>query len=246
MTNVQKLYLNGNWCSPGTPLPVVNPATGEVFSSVATIDRVGVRQAIDDAAASWPAWRQVTGKRRGQYLRRIADCIERRAEEIARIITLENGKPLAQSRGEVAMTVDHLQWYAEEARRVYGRVVPHQIEGKRHLVLKQPVGVVGAIAPWNFPLVLAVRKIAPALAAGCPVVLKPASSTPLSAIALAEAVHEAELPAGVFQVVVGNAGEIGGEMFSNRNCRKVTFTGSTEVGQQLMGLAAENVMQVVP
>ena len=142
------------------------------------------------------------------------------------------------------MTIDHLQWFAEEARRAYGRVVPQQAPGKRHLVLKQSVGVVGAIAPWNFPLVLAVRKVAPALAAGCPVVLKPASATPLSSVMLAEVVHEAELPAGVFQLVAGKAREIAAEMFANRHCRKVTFTGSTEVGRELMRNAADDVTKL--
>lgn len=240
----KSVYLNGQWESPGQPLEVVNPATGEAFAQVATIDGVRVRRAIDDANRAWPAWRGLTGKQRGQFLQRVAEAIERRADEIGRTITLENGKPLAQSRGEVAMTVDHLQWFAEEARRTYGRIVPEQADGKRHLVLKQPVGVVGAIAPWNFPLVLAVRKVAPALAAGCPVVLKPASATPLSAVALAEAVHEAEIPPGVFQLVVGKAQEIAAEMFGNANCRKVTFTGSTEVGHELIRAAATNVTKL--
>ncbi len=238
------LYLNGAWKTPGPTIDVVNPSQGEPFARVATIDRAGVRQALDDAERAWPDWRNLTGKQRGEYLRRIADGLGQRADEIARTITLENGKPLAQSRGEVAMTIDHLQWFAEEARRTYGRVVPQQMAEKRHLVLRQPVGVVGAIAPWNFPLVLAVRKLAPALAAGCPVVLKPASATPLSAVALAEAIHAAEVPPGVFQLVVGNAREIAAEMFSHHGCRKVTFTGSTEVGHELMQLAAENVTRL--
>jgi succinate-semialdehyde dehydrogenase / glutarate-semialdehyde dehydrogenase len=244
MKDVRPLYLNGQWHEHGEPLDVTNPSTGEQFAQVATVDRARVRQTIDHARDAWPAWRRLTGKQRGAYLRRIADCLERRGDEVARIITLENGKPLAQSRGEVAMSVDHLQWYAEEARRAYGRVVPQQAEGKRHLVLKQPVGVVGAIAPWNFPLVLAVRKIAPALAAGCPVLLKPASATPLDAILLAEAVHEAELPPGVFQLVVGNSSEIGAELFAHTACRKVTFTGSTDVGRTLMQLAASNITKL--
>lgn len=186
----------------------------------------------------------MTGQQRGAALRRVADVLERRVEEVARTITLENGKPLAQSKGEVAMTVDHLRWFAEEAPRAYGRVIPPQKQGKRHVVIRQPVGVVGAIAPWNFPLVLAIRKVAPALAAGCPVVLKPATATPLSAVLFAEAVHEAQLPPGVFQLVLGSAREIAAEMFSNAHCRKVTFTGSTEVGQELMRLAAENVTKL--
>ncbi len=244
MTGVRPLYLNGQWTTAGEPLEVFNPSTGESIGQVATIDRAGMRRVIDDAQAAWLGWRSETGQQRGVYLRRIAECVERRAEEIARTITLENGKPLAQSRGEVAMTIDHLLWFAEEGRRTYGRVVPPQAPSKRHLVLKQPVGVVGAIAPWNFPLVLAVRKLAPALAAGCPVVLKPASATPLSSVILAEAVDEADLPAGVFQLVAGNAREIAAEMFANRHCRKVTFTGSTEVGRELMRIASEDVTKL--
>lgn len=235
------LYLNGQWHLDGESLDVVNPATAEVFARVATVDRAGVRKALDGAEAAWNGWRKLSGKQRGAFLHRIADVIERRTDEIARTITLENGKPLAQSRGEVAMTVDHLRWFAEEARRTYGRVVPPQAEGKRHMVIKQPIGVVGAIAPWNFPLVLAIRKVAPALASGCPVVLKPAGATPLSAVLFAEAVHEAQLPPGVFQLVAGNAREIAAEMFAHPACRKITFTGSTEVGRELMRLAADGI-----
>src|SRR5512142_1312954 len=187
---IRRLYLNGQWVEPRDPLPVVNPATTEVCARVGTVSRARVGQAIQDAAAAWPAWRNTPGRERGRYLYGIADVLQRRNEEIARTITLENGKPLAQSRGEVAMTIDHLRWFAGEAQRAYGRVVPPQADGKRHLVLRTPIGVVGAIAPWNFPLVLAVRKVAAALAAGCPVVLKPASATPLSGVLLAEAVDE--------------------------------------------------------
>ncbi|HEX7009064.1 MAG TPA: aldehyde dehydrogenase family protein, partial [Phycisphaeraceae bacterium] len=167
------LYLNGRWVDAGPPVEVIDPATGEPFARVATLGRPAVRQALEDAQRAWFEWRRLTAKERGRYLHRIADELERHAQEIARTITRENGKPLAQSRGEVAMAVDHLHWFAEEARRAYGRVVPHQAPGKRHLVIKSPIGVVGAISPWNFPLVLAVRKAAPALAAGCPVLLKP-------------------------------------------------------------------------
>lgn len=238
------LYLDGGWYDEGEPLDVVNPATARAFARIATIDGAGTRRALDRAAAAWDGWRKLSGKERGAYLRRISDVLETRSEEIARVITLENGKPLGQSRGEVAMTVDHLQWFAEEARRSYGRVIPPQAEGKRHVVVRQPVGVVGAIAPWNFPLVLAVRKVAPALAAGCPVVLKPASATPLSAVLFAEAVHEAGLPAGVFQMVVGNAREIAAEMFAHPACRKISFTGSTPVGRQLMRQAADGIKKL--
>lgn len=236
--NARPLYLNGRWHHSDSAIPVVNPATGEAFAQVCTLRRPDVADAVHDAHAALPAWRSLTGKARGEFLRRIADHLEAHAADIARTITLENGKPLAQSAGEVAMTVDHLRWFAEEARRVYGRVIPHQVDGKRHLVVKTPVGVVGAIAPWNFPLVLAVRKIAPALAAGCTVVLKPASATPLCALAFAEAAEAAKLPAGVFQVVLGAAKDIAAEFLENPLCRKVTFTGSTEVGQALIRGAA--------
>ena len=241
---VQKLYLNGHWLAPGDPIDVINPANGEPFAQVATVDRDGVGRALADAHAAWGAWRQLTGKQRGIYLRRIADGVERRRDEIARTITLENGKPFRESLGEVNGTVDHLQWFAEEARRTYGRIVPHQVDGKRHLVVKSPIGVSGLISPWNFPLILAVRKAAPALAAGCPVVLKPASATPLCCLALAEAVDEAELPPGVFQIVLGDSGQIGAELLQNPVCRKISFTGSTAVGKGLIEGAAEQVTKL--
>ena len=159
-------------------------------------------------------------------------------------MTLENGKPLAQSKGETALSVDHLRWFAGEARRAYGRWAPHQTSGKRNLIIKAPVGVVGAISPWNFPLLLAVRKVAPALAAGCTVVLKPAALTPLCCVQFAECCHEAKIPAGVFQLVCGDAKMIGQEMLENPICRKITFTGSTSVGQQLIRGAAQNVTRL--
>jgi succinate-semialdehyde dehydrogenase/glutarate-semialdehyde dehydrogenase len=152
---------------------------------------------------------------------------------------MENGKPLPQSEAEVTMTIDHFRWFAEEGRRAYGRVVPHQADGKRHLVLKHPVGVVGAIAPWNFPLALAARKVAPALAAGCPVLLKPAARTPVSSVLLAQCVEAAGLPPGVFQLLVGKAAEIGAELLENPICRKISFTGSSAVGKQIIRGAAD-------
>jgi succinate-semialdehyde dehydrogenase/glutarate-semialdehyde dehydrogenase len=242
--DIRRLYLNGQWIEPQDPFPVSNPATTEVFAEVGTVPRETVAQAIRDAAAAWPAWRDTPGRQRGVFLSAIADILERRSEEIARTITLENGKPLPQSRGEVAMTVDHFRWFAGEAQRIYGRVVPQQAVSKRHLVIRSPVGVVGAIAPWNFPLVLAVRKVAPALAAGCPVVLKPASATPLSSVMLAEAVDEAKLPPGLFQLVAGSSSQIGAEMLANPLCRKISFTGSTVVGKQLIRGAADSVTKL--
>lgn len=235
------LYLNGEWVTGDDTLTVVNPATGEVFANIGTIKRPRVAQALTDAHAAFLSWRQQTGKTRGEFLEGIAAQLEKRRDEIARLITLENGKPLSQSLGELAMTIDHLRWFAAEARRAYGRVVPHQVEGKRHLVIKSPVGVVGAISPWNFPLVLGVRKVAPALAAGCAVVLKPARQTPVSSVAFAECVAAAGLPKGVFQLVLGSAAEIGEEFLDNPLCRKITFTGSTEVGRLLIRGAANSV-----
>lgn len=238
---VYRLYLNGQWAEPCEMLEVVNPATGEAFARVGTADRSMVRQALADAQQAFGAWRRLAGRERGALLHRIADRLEQRAESIARSITLENGKPLAQARAEVAMSVDHLRWFAGEAPRAYGRIVPQQVASKRHLVVREPIGVVGAIAPWNFPLVLAVRKVAPALAAGCPVILKPARATPLASLALAEAVHEAGLAPGVFQVVVGDADSIVGEFLNSPICRKITFTGSTAVGRQLIRGACQQL-----
>ena len=235
------VYLNGEFVTGGKPIEVVNPATGEAFAAIATVTKTQTKQAIDDAHVAFAGWRALTGKARGEFLHKIAAEVDARKDELAKLITLENGKPLAQSQGEIGMTIDHLKWFAEEARRAYGRMIPHQVEGKRNVVIKSPIGVVGAISPWNFPLVLGVRKVAPALAAGCSVVLKPAKQTPLSTSVFAECVHAAKLPKGVFQVVAGSATEIGQEFLENPHCRKITFTGSTEVGKILIRGAAEQV-----
>ena len=205
------------------------------------VDRPVVADAIRHAHAAFPAWRHLSGKGRGELLGKIAQALDRRREEIARLITLENGKPLTQSQGEVLMAIDHLVWFAEEAKRAYGRIIPQHAEDKRHLVLKTPVGVVGAISPWNFPLMLAVRKVAPALAAGCPVILKPASSTPLCVSVFAECVDAVGLPMGVFQVVAGRAEDIGQEFLDNELCRKISFTGSTDAGKKLVEGAAKQL-----
>jgi succinate-semialdehyde dehydrogenase/glutarate-semialdehyde dehydrogenase len=233
------LYLNGRWVHGDSSIPVVDPATGEAFAEVATVDRNGVKQALEDAQSGLAGWRSLTGIQRGDHLLAIAEEVRKRSEEIATVMTMENGKALVESRGEVNVTIDHLRWFAEEARRAYGRVVPHQVTGKRHLVLKSPVGVVGAISPWNFPLVLSVRKAAPAWAAGCTVVLKPASATPLCNLLFAECADAAGLPPGVFQVVLGRSSQIGAEMLENPICRKISFTGSTPVGKGLIEGAAK-------
>ena len=235
------LYLNGRFVPGNEMVAVRNPATGEIFAKMTICSRDQVRTAIENAHAAFAGWRRLPGKARGEFLSRIADETERRKDEIARAITLENGKPLAQSHGETAMTVDHLRWFAEEARRGYGRIIPNQAEGKRHLVIKSPIGVVGTIGPWNFPLVLGIRKVAPALAAGCTVIHKPASATPVSTALFAECVQSAGLPTGVFQFVVGTASEIGAEFLENPLCRKISFTGATEVGRRLIAAAAATV-----
>jgi len=235
------LYLNGQFVTTQKTIRVVNPATTEVFAEVCTVDRAAVARAVNDAHTAFPAWRALTGKARGEFLNKIANELERRRDEFARVITMENGKPLAQSVGEMNMSADHLRWFAEEARRAYGRVIPHQTDGKRNMVIKTPMGVVAAISPWNFPLVLALRKVAPALAAGNTVILKPASATPVCAAMFAECVDAAKLPKGVFQLVAGSAREIAQEFLDNPLCRKITFTGSTEVGQTLIQGAAKGV-----
>ncbi len=234
-------YIGGKWMETENGFDVIDPATAQPFARVSSVALPEVKQALSNAEESLPRWRALSVKDRGALLHRVADELVRRKAEIARTITMENGKPLAQSEGEVLMSEDHLRWFAEEAKRAYGRLVPSQTPGKRHMVVKTPIGVVGAIAPWNFPLVLSVRKVAPAMAAGCPVILKPATQTPLSAILLAECMQAAGVPAGVFQVVIGDAVMISGEFLSNDICRKVSFTGSTRVGRELIRGAAANI-----
>jgi succinate-semialdehyde dehydrogenase/glutarate-semialdehyde dehydrogenase len=239
MTERYPLYLNGKWIESPERLAVENPATGEIFAEVATVGRSDVGKALKNAETAFAGWRDLTARSRGDYLLAVAGELSARFDAIARTITMENGKPLPQSEAEVTMTIDHFRWFAEEGRRAYGRVVPHQADGKRHLVLKHPVGVVGAIAPWNFPLALAARKVAPALAAGCPVLLKPAATTPVSSVLLAQCVEAAGLPPGVFQLLLGNAAEIGKEFLDNPICRKISFTGSSAVGKQIIRGAAD-------
>lgn len=234
-----KAYINGRWVVTNDDIEVVNPATGQVFARVCTLNREHINEALQAADDAFVGWRALTARERGAVLNRAADELQRRHTQIARTITLENGKPLAQSEGEVAMAQDHLRWFAEEGKRAYGRTVPQQASSKRHLVIKTPIGPVGAIAPWNFPLVLSVRKAAPALAAGCPVILKPAQKTPLCAVAFAECMEAAGVPPGVFQLVIGNPVMIADEFLNSPLCRKITFTGSTEVGRQLIRKAAD-------
>ncbi|HEX3359133.1 MAG TPA: NAD-dependent succinate-semialdehyde dehydrogenase [Tepidisphaeraceae bacterium] len=239
-----KLYLNGEWIATDQSLEIINPATEETIGRVCTIDRDGVKTALNHARDAFEGWRSLPAKTRADYLLSIASKMNDRGEEIAKTIIQENGKPLAESRTEVAVAVDHFRWFAEECRRSYGRWIPNQVAGKRHLVIKSPVGVVGAISPWNFPLFLSARKIAPALAAGCPVIHKPSELTPLCAIAMAQAIDDADIPKGVFQLILGDAKMIGEEMLENPICRKITFTGSTAVGKSLIRGAAADVKKL--
>jgi succinate-semialdehyde dehydrogenase/glutarate-semialdehyde dehydrogenase len=235
------LYLNGARVETTDTTGVLNPASGNVFARMSNLPRSGVAQAIADAHAAFAGWRALTVRARAEFLFKTAAELERRRDEVARVITTENGKPLAQSVAETNFAIDHLRWFAEEAKRSHGRTIPNWLEGKRHLVVQTPLGVVGAISPWNFPLMLAVRKVAPALAAGCAVLLKPARQSPLCAVLFAECVHAAGLPRGVFQLVQGRAGDVGAEFLENPLLRKITFTGSTEVGKLLIRGVAEQV-----
>ena len=234
-------WIGGRWVGEGDTLDVIDPGMAQPFTRITQVGREEVQQALRAAEAALAAWRDLPAIERGAALHRVADRLAARKPEFAHTITRENGKPLAQSEGEVAMSIDHLRWFAEEARRVYGRMIPNQVRGKRHLVVKTPIGVVGAISPWNFPLVLAVRKIAPAMAAGCPVILKPALQTPVSAVMLAECMHQAGVPDGVFQVVLGDAAMVSLELLQSSICRKLSFTGSTRVGRLLIREAADHI-----
>jgi succinate-semialdehyde dehydrogenase/glutarate-semialdehyde dehydrogenase len=242
----QAAYVDGAWITArsGGTIDVDNPATGEVIGTVPKLGAAETREAIEAAERALPAWRKKTGKERAAVLRRWFELMIAHQEDLARLMTMEQGKPLVESRGEVAYAAAFFEWFAEEAKRVYGDTIPgHQVD-KRILVLKQPIGVVACITPWNFPLAMITRKAGPAIAAGCTVVLKPASQTPFSALALAELAGKAGVPAGVFNIVTGSASEIGGELTSNPAVRKLSFTGSTEVGKLLMEQCARTVKKV--
>ena len=232
----QQCYLAGSWqdAESRTVIEVRNPANGTAVGTVPAMGQIETRQAIEAAAAALPAWAQRTAKERAVILRAWYDLILANADDLAVIMTAEQGKPLAEARGEIAYAASYIEWFAEEAKRVYGDVIPSHQADKRILVLRQPVGVVAAITPWNFPAAMIARKVAPALAAGCTFVCKPASQTPFSALALTELAIRAGVPAGVLNMLTGSSSSIGGEMTSNPLVRKITFTGSTEVGKKLM------------
>ncbi len=240
-------YVNGAWrdAFSGKSFPVTNPATGEEIAKVADLGAEETRQAIDAADAALPAWRAKTAKERAAILRRWFELIMAAQEDLAVLMTLEQGKPLTEARGEVAYGASFIEWFAEEGKRVYGDVIPTFAGNKRIVVLKEPIGVVAAITPWNFPNAMITRKVAPALAAGCTVVVKPAEDTPLSALALAVLAERAGVPAGVLNIVTGSDPvAIGGELTGNPIVRKLSFTGSTEVGKILMRQSADTVKKV--
>ena len=236
--------INGQWLTAADHYAVVNPATGEALAQVAKAGADLADQAVAAASQAYVTWRQTTAKHRAVILRRWADLMMVHQEDLAQLLTAEQGKPLAESRGEVAYAASFLEWFAEEGKRAYGDVIPSHKPDARILVLKEPVGVVAAITPWNFPLAMVTRKLGPALAAGCTVVLKPSEETPLSAHALAVLGQEAGLPAGVINVVSGDAVAIGGAWMASEAVRKVTFTGSTRVGKLLMKQAADTLKKV--
>jgi succinate-semialdehyde dehydrogenase/glutarate-semialdehyde dehydrogenase len=236
-------YIDGQWqdADSGATLPVTNPATGEVIAEVAKCSTAETRRAIEAAAAAFPEWRKRTAKERSACLRKWFNLMMAAQEDLALIMTLEQGKPLAESRGEIAYGANYIEWFAEEGKRMYGDTIPQPSNDKRIVCIKQPVGVVACITPWNFPNAMLTRKIAPALAAGCTVVCKPANATPLSAYAFVELAERAGIPAGVINMVTGETAAIGKELTGNPIVRKLTFTGSTPVGKQLMAECAQTV-----
>jgi succinate-semialdehyde dehydrogenase/glutarate-semialdehyde dehydrogenase len=240
-------YVDGAWVSTGTRFPVTDPATGDHLGDVPRMGRADAAAAVDAARRALPGWRSRSAGDRSAILRRWAALIREHADDVAAILTSEQGKPVGEARGEVLYAAAFLEWFAEEGRRVYGDVIPSTNADERIVVLKQPIGVVAGITPWNLPAVMVTRKAAPALAAGCTLVLKPAEQTPLTALALAELADRAGVPAGVFNVVTGSAAdapEIGREFTGNPVVRKLSFTGSTEVGRLLMAQAADGIKKV--
>ncbi|WP_283148794.1 NADP-dependent succinate-semialdehyde dehydrogenase [Silvimonas soli] len=242
----QQCYIDGQWQDADNKetIPVNNPATGEIIATIPKMGAAETRRAIEAANAAWPAWRKKTAKERSVILRRWNDLMLAKVDDLATILTAEQGKPLAEAKGEIAYAASYLEWFAEEARRIDGEIIPAPANDRRFLVIKQPVGVTAAITPWNFPSAMITRKVGPALAAGCPMVLKPATQTPLSALALAVLAERAGVPAGIFSVVTGSANAIGGELTASPIVRKLSFTGSTEIGRMLIAQSADTVKKL--
>ncbi|WP_027588840.1 NADP-dependent succinate-semialdehyde dehydrogenase [Pseudomonas sp. RL] len=242
----QQAYIDGAWVDAdgGQTIVVNNPATGEVLGTVPKLGAAETRRAIEAANRALPAWRALTAKERAQKLRRWFELLMENQDDLARLMTLEQGKPLAEAKGEIAYAASFIEWFAEEAKRVYGDTIPGHQADKRLIVIKQPIGVTAAITPWNFPAAMITRKAGPALAAGCTMVVKPASQTPFSALALVALAERAGIPAGVLSVVTGSASEIGNELTGNPIVRKLSFTGSTEIGRQLMAQCAPDIKKL--
>ncbi len=245
----QQAYVNGQWCEAdsGARTDILNPANGELIGSVPNMGRAETRRAIEAAQAAQPAWRALTAKERANRLRQWFNLIMANQEDLARIMTAEQGKPLAEARGEIAYAASFIEWFAEEAKRAYGDVIPGHATDKRILVQKEPVGVTAAITPWNFPSAMITRKAGPALAVGCAMVLKPAPQTPFSALALAALAERAGIPAGLLSVIpadVDASREVGGELCDNPIVRKLSFTGSTGVGIKLMQQCAPTLKKL--
>ncbi len=242
----QQCYVDGKWidADSGETVEVTNPANGDLLGTVPKLGAAETRRAIEAADRAWPAWRGLLAKERANILRKWYNLMLENQEDLAVLMTLEQGKPLAESKGEIVYGASFVEWFAEEAKRVYGDTIPQHQGDKRIVVIKQPIGVVAAITPWNFPNAMITRKCAPALAAGCPVVIKPATATPYSALALAELAERAGIPAGVVNILTGGAREVGGELTGNPTVRKLSFTGSTEVGNVLMQQCAGTVKKV--
>jgi len=242
----QQCFIDGQWvdADSGETIDVTNPATGEKLGTVPKAGAAETRRAIEAANAAWPAWRAKTAKERSIILRKWFDLMMANQEDLGTLMTAEQGKPLAEAKGEVGYAASFIEWFAEEGKRIYGDTIPQHGSDKRIVVIKEPVGVVAAITPWNFPAAMITRKAGPALAAGCPIVIKPATETPFSAFAMAELADRAGVPKGIINVITGKSSEIGGEMTSNPIVRKLTFTGSTEVGKILLEQCAGTVKKV--
>ena len=242
----QQAYIDGAWvdADSGQTIAVNNPASGEILGTVPKLGAAETRRAIEAANRALPAWRALTAKERAQKLRRWFELLMENQDDLARLMTLEQGKPLAEAKGEIAYAASFIEWFAEEAKRVYGDTIPGHQADKRLIVIKQPIGVTAAITPWNFPAAMITRKAGPALAAGCTMVVKPASQTPFSALALVALAERAGIPAGVLSVVTGSASEIGNELTGNPIVRKLSFTGSTEIGRQLMAQCAPDIKKL--
>jgi succinate-semialdehyde dehydrogenase/glutarate-semialdehyde dehydrogenase len=238
--------IDGEWLAAdsGERITVTNPADGKPLGTVPRMGAAETRRAIAAADAAWPAWRARPAKERSNLMRKWFDLMLANQDDLAAIMTAEQGKPLAEARGEVAYGASFIEWFAEEAKRIYGDTIPAPATDRRIVAIKQPVGVVAAITPWNFPNAMITRKVGPALAAGCTVVVKPASQTPLSALALAELALRAGIPKGVVNVVTGSAAQIGGELTANPTVRKLSFTGSTEIGRELMAQCAPTIKKL--